>query len=265
MGFTFRELLGELLYAYVTARPDIGYAITTLAKFAKHPAKIHYARLKGVAKYLRNTIAWGIHYWRPAPNSLLPVVDLPAPDFPSSLPPFPLVTEAFQLTGYVDASHGNDLHQRRSTTGYGFTFAGGVVAYRSKTQTITATSSTEAEFIAAVAAAKVAKYLRLILRQLGFAQKHPTLLYEDNESAIKMVNAGRPTERSRHIDIQYFAIQDWKRAGHVLLKHIKGTINPSDALTKGVGWILHSRHTRRLMGHFGPASAASFSSSAFSP
>ena len=30
-----------------------------------------------------------------------------------------------------------------------------------------------------------------------------------------MVNAKRPTERSRHIDISYFAIQDWKEAHEI--------------------------------------------------
>jgi hypothetical protein len=149
------------------------------------------------------------------------------------------------------ASHANDLRERRSTTGYAFLLAGGVVAYRSKTQSITATSSTEAEFLAAVSSGKVAKYLRSILAQLGFAQTTPTPICEDNESAIKMVNADRPTERSRHIDIQYFAIQDWKKAGHLLLSKIPGIINPSDCLTKSVGWVLHSRHARRMMGHFG--------------
>jgi len=33
-GFEYRTLLGELLYAYITCRPDIGYAITPLSKFA---------------------------------------------------------------------------------------------------------------------------------------------------------------------------------------------------------------------------------------
>ena len=125
--------------------------------------------------------------------------------------------------------------------------SGGVIAYRSKTQSITATSSTEAEFIAAVSAAKVAKYLRTILRELGFSQDAPTNLYVDNASAIKMVHADRPTERSRHIDIQYFAIQDWKKSGQIILTPIKGIINPSDSLTKGLGWVLHNRHARRLM------------------
>jgi hypothetical protein len=129
--------------------------------------------------------------------------------------------------------------------------AGGVIAYRCKTQSITATSSTEAEFIAAVSAGKVAKYLRSVMSQLGFSQLLPTPMLEDNKSTIKMVNADCHTERSRHIDIQYFALQDWKKAGHLVLHKIKGTINPSDALTKSVGWVLHNRHARRLMGHFG--------------
>jgi hypothetical protein len=66
-----------------------------------------------------------------------------------------------------------------------------------------------------------------------------------------MVNADKPTECSHHINIQYFAIQDWHKAGHILLTHLRGIVNPSDALTKGVGWALHAQHARRLMGYFG--------------
>ena len=32
--------------------------------------------------------------------------------------------------------------------------------------------------------------------------------------------------------------------------HIGGIINPSDNLTKALGWVLHSRHARRGMGHY---------------
>jgi hypothetical protein len=248
MGFSYGTLLGELLYAYVTARPDISFAIALLAKFSAAPAKLHYQRLKGVAKYLRNTIDWGIIYWRPAPSPTLNPVPLTLLENDGQLPPFPPSTSPFQLRGFVDASHANDLRNRRSTTGYGFLLASGVVAYRCHTQTITATSSTEAEFLAAVEAAKVAKYLRSILHQLGYPQVGPTPIYEDNESAIKMVNAGRPTPRSRHIDIQHFAIQEWKQAGDITLIHIPGIINPSECLTKPVAWILHSRHARRFIG-----------------
>ena len=58
--------------------------------------------------------------------------------------------------GFVEAAHANDLRKRCSTTGVVFTFMGGAVVYKSKTQSITASSSIEAEFIAAHAAAKIA-------------------------------------------------------------------------------------------------------------
>ena len=75
----------------------------------------------------------------------------------------------------------------------------------------------------------------------------------DRNHLMNMINARVPTERSRHIDIQYFAIQDWKEAGDIVLKFIPGVINCADALTKPLGWILHTRHARRIMGHYSPS------------
>jgi len=68
MGFSYRTLLGELLYAYITCRPDIGYAVTTLSKFATSAAAFHYASLKSVARYLRRTIDWGIVFHKSTPD-----------------------------------------------------------------------------------------------------------------------------------------------------------------------------------------------------
>ena len=114
---------------------------------------------------------------------------------PEDLNHFPVDINKAELNCFVDAAHGNDLTKRRSTTGFVFTFAGGAVLYRTRTQSICATSSTEAEFIAAVDAAKNAKYLRQVLMQLGIPQDSPTPIYSDNESAIKIVNDNRmPTD-----------------------------------------------------------------------
>lgn len=250
-GFSYRALLGELLYAYVTCRPDIGYSIITLSKFATCPDEVHYTMLKNVAKYLRRTKHWGIHFFRAQRNPKLPPCPLPSASVDFTLPSFPDLAPGIQLTCFLDAAHANELRQRRSTTGFAFMMSGGCISYKCKTQTTTATSSTEAEFYAAVSAAKQARYLRSILSELGFAQSQPTPLYCDNQSAIKMINARIPTERSRHILIQFFAIQDWKDSGDIIMHHIPGILNPSDDLTKPLGWVLHSRHARRLMGHFG--------------
>jgi hypothetical protein len=258
-GFGYRNVLGELIYAYVTCRLDIGYAITKLAQYSGAPADIHYTALKRLCGYLRRTKHWGILYWRPQPVLSLPIgSDAPYVDTNADLPSFPCPADRFQLTGYVDAAHANDVSTRRSVTGIVFTLCGGAISYRSKLQPTVSTSSTEAEFIAAVSAAKTALYLRSILHELGVTQHGPTILYEDNQATILMVNASRPTARSRHIAIQHFAIQEWKDHGHILLEHIPGIINPADALTKALGWILHQRHVRRAMGHYGLPSLTDF-------
>jgi hypothetical protein len=173
------------------------------------------------------------------------------PSLDDSLPPFPQ-HDLLELVGYVDAAHATDLKTRRSVSGLVFCLAGAAVAYKSKLQATVATSSTEAEFIAAVSAAKTAKYLRSVLSDLGFPQAGPTVLYEDNQAAIAMINENKPTPRSRHIDVQHFAIQEWRSQGHIKLVYIPTSINVADQSTKALGWTLHSRHARRAMGHYAP-------------
>jgi hypothetical protein len=169
-GFKYRQLLGELMYAYIICRLDIGYILIKLAQFSATPAPIHYTCLKRIALYLRNTKHWGITYWRSTR-----MTDLPAPQFASeptdinltNIPSFPLVQDPSQLVGYVDAAYATDVKTRRSVTGFVITLCSAAICYRSKLQPTVSTSSTEAEFIAAVTAAKAVKYLRFILSELG--------------------------------------------------------------------------------------------------
>ena len=86
--------------------------------------------------------------------------------------------------------------------------ASGAVAYQSKLQPTVATSSTEAEFIQAVHGGKAVKYLHSTLAELGFPQLKPTPMFEDNQAAFAMIQENKPTERSWHISIQHFAIQE---------------------------------------------------------
>lgn len=133
-----------------------------------------------------------------------------------------------------------------------FMLAGGAVYYKSKLQPVLSTSSTKAELIAAVQAAKIAKCMRSVLIELGYPQDGPTILHEDNEAAIHVSNNTKPTERTRHVDIAWFAIQEWHQNKEMLLEYINTTINISDANTKAVPWVLHRRHCHRAMGHMGP-------------
>ena len=147
------------------------------------------------------TRSWGIKFSRPSNKQLNNSHESnhqePAP-LPKAIGSFNVDTSAPRLTGFVDASFGSDLRKRRSITGFAFTFSGGAIAHGSKTQTLAAGSSTEAEFTAAHDAAKVAKHLRCASRDLGYPQDGPTEMRIDNEAALKITNNNQaPTIQTR--------------------------------------------------------------------
>ena len=45
-GFGYRSVLGEILFAYVLCQPDIGYAVTALAKFSTAPNTLHFSMIR---------------------------------------------------------------------------------------------------------------------------------------------------------------------------------------------------------------------------
>lgn len=91
------------------------------------------------------------------------------------------------------------------------------------------------------------------MNDLDFKQKGPSPIFGDNISSIMMGNNVRPTERTRHMDIRWFALQEWIHIDKdIILIHISGDINASDALTKALAWIKHYRHMSRAMGITGP-------------
>jgi len=53
-GFGYQSVLGEMLFTYALCRPDIGYAVTTLAKFSTAPNTLHHKSLKHLAICLRH-------------------------------------------------------------------------------------------------------------------------------------------------------------------------------------------------------------------
>jgi len=251
MKFSYRGLLGELLYSFIIVHVSIGNAIQFLSRFSSSPHSDHYLALKTVCRYLRRHKSEGLIYWRTKPVEVLPKVPFEILHADPVLPGFPKY-ELTDLVAFADAAYATDIKTRRSVSGYVIVYAGAAVAYKAKMQPTVATSSTEAEFIAAVYTAKAVKHLHSVLSDLGLLPLKPSIIYEDNKAAIDMINDSKPTTRSRHIDVQHFAIQEWRDKGEIEMHHIPGVINPADDETKSLSWTLHSRHSRRTMGHYGP-------------
>jgi hypothetical protein len=222
-----------------------------LSKSSTRAAPCHCNALERIYRYLRQKKSDGIVFWRKEPHVDLPHIPLTCRPLVTGDLDVPYPAAIDQLVGYLDAAHGTCVRTRRSMGAEVFCLAGAAIMYRAKWIVVICTSSTEAEFVVCVRGGKNARYLRSILNEPGVIQTGPTLLNVDNIAAIMMDNAGKPTERSRHIDIQLFALLTCVKAGDILLSHIKGTDNPSVALTKALGWVIHHRHCYRMMGLVG--------------
>jgi hypothetical protein len=98
---------------------------------------------------------------------------------------------------------------------------------------------------------------------LNIPQEAATVLYENNDGATAMANAGKPTSRSRHIDIKYYAIQEWIERDLIVLHRIDTALNMADHYyTKPLPRIiLFYRHNDFNMGRVPPTYSPKYSES----
>lgn len=207
---------------------------------------MHFNFLKDVAIYLKQTKHWGICYHQQLPTKhtgLTPgcFKDLSLP-LPDNFPSFPDQPTGPNPVCLVDAAYANYLRKQQSTTGYAVILAGGAITWSSKTQSTTALSSIKAEFYAALLLKSVSLFAMSLNNCLGQPPTGPTIIYQDNEACINVINARHPTDHTRHIETPYFKIQDWKEQEVIKMICIHGIISNSDNLTKPLCWVLHSRH-----------------------
>ena len=254
MGFGYRKAIGELIWPMTTCRPDLSQAVMKCASASAAPTETHYNAVKSIFRYLAATIKDGIYFWR-----TLPRMDLPDDDLPTihSTPQDLRIQgrpkeDPLNMTGYMDSSWADCPLTRRSTGGHCLRLAGGPIAWKAKLWPTVAQSSTEAEYYQANDAGRQSLYCRSIMWDLGIPQEAATILYEDNDGATAMANAGKPTSRTRHIDIKFYAIQEWVERDLLILQRIDTAINMADHYTKPLPRILFYRHNDYNMGRVPP-------------
>ncbi len=248
MGIHYRQVIGELLYAMVTCRPDISFPVVKLSQYSIKPAKEHYEAAKELLIYLKATKTDGIYYWRSEINKELPVGDLPTTKYDTHIPEYKEAPNENTLEAAVDSDWASDSTHRKSVSGIVLQVAGGAVLYKTKFQDTIALSSTQAEFSAACDAGKCILYVRSLLEEIGLPQENATTLYIDNNGALLMANAQQPTRRTRHVEIKQFVLLEWVENDLIELERITTSDNYSDGFTKPLGRILHYRHFDRVMG-----------------
>lgn len=94
-----------------------------------------------------------------------------------------------------------------------------------------ARSSTEAEIIAAETVATEIQWLRNLMSELGFDQK-VTILYQDNQATITLLENGLPTTKTKHMQWREMRLNELIRSETIQLKYRNSSELSADLLTK---------------------------------
>ncbi|GKA37785.1 retrovirus-related pol polyprotein from transposon TNT 1-94, partial [Tanacetum coccineum] len=117
----YRSMIGSLMYL-TASRPDIMFAVCACARFQVTPKTSHLLAVKRIFRYLKGKPTLGLWYSRDSP---------------------------FELVAYTDSDYAGATLDRKSTTG-GCQFLGNrLISWQCKKQTVVATSTTKAEYVAA--------------------------------------------------------------------------------------------------------------------
>ena len=126
------------------------------------------------------------------------------------------VDDITEMYSYVDSAH-MAHHDLKGHTGGFICFRSDAFAAKSKKQRLNSNSSCEAELIGAGEYLKQIIWARNFMIAQGYEMK-PTIIFQDNESTIKLIKYGRrsSSSKTRHIDNKYFYIH-----GKVIDREIK--------------------------------------------
>lgn len=202
----YRQLIGSLMYLAVGTRADISFAVSALSQFLENPSEIHWKAAKRVLRYIAGTSNMGIEFNSSKTSNI--------------------------LMAYSDADYGSCLNTRKSVSGVILILNNGPIIWFSRKQGVVATSTTDAEYIAAYDATREIVWTRRILEELGLRQSESTVLYCDNAAAEQLIKNPVFHRRTKHIDVKFHYTRDIMKQGHLTVKHIPSNEQLADILTK---------------------------------
>ena len=219
-NYPFREAVGSLMYLAVGTRPDICFAVSYISRFLENPNNSHVKAVKRIFKYIRGTLKLGIFY-----------------DCNLKL----------RLNCYSDADYAADCKTRRSTSGFVFSLGSGAISWSSQRQKCVALSTAESEYYAASHAVKELVWLKQLMKDL-VAKCEDSILYMDNQSAIRLIKNPEFHKRTKHIDVMYHYIREKFENRIFNLTFVCTNDQLADVFTKPLAKekFLHFRHLMKL-------------------
>nr|GEW73478.1 putative ribonuclease H-like domain-containing protein [Tanacetum cinerariifolium] len=189
----YRSKIGSLMYL-TASRPDIMYAVYACSRFQVTPKTSHLHAVKRIFRYLKGQSKLGLWYPRES---------------------------ALDLESYSDSDYAGANLDKKSTT-EGCQFLGRrLILWQCKRQIIVATSTTEAEYVAAANCCGQVLWIQNQMLDYGFNFMN-TNIYINNESTICIVKNLVFHSKTKHIEIRHHFVRDAykKKLIQVLKIHI---------------------------------------------
>ncbi|GJY55064.1 retrotransposon protein, putative, ty1-copia subclass [Tanacetum coccineum] len=205
----YASAIGSIMYAVRCTRPDVAFAQNMTSRFQQNPGEEHWTVVKNIIKYLCNTKDMFLVYGGNMERQL-------------------------RVSCYTDAGYLTDADNLKSQTGYVFVLNGGAVDWKSTKQSIFATSSTDAEYIAAFDASKEVVWIQ------------PISMYCDNTGAIAIAKDDGVTKGARHFRAKVHYLRETIKMGDVKIEKIDTDDNLADPFTKALAFPKHSELTRNI-------------------
>ena len=219
--WSYRAIVGMLLYLSGNTRPDIAFAVSQVARFSHDPKKSHASAIKTILRYLKGSA-----------NSGTMVV--PSTEFKLDL----WVDADFAgLFGVEDPLNPNSV---RSRTGYVIKFCNWPILWKSQLQTHISQSTTEAEYSALSFALKTMLPLKWLLEEMldqlnTDGLRSSTInanVFEDNQSAYYLAVNQRLTNRTKYFSTKFHWF--WSHAKAFTLNKCPTNEMQADFLTKSL-------------------------------
>lgn len=170
---------------------------------------IHLQLAKRILRYLKGTKGYGLVYSRRRKSE--------------------------GLLLYSDASWGDDLCDRKSTSGFIFFYNGCPIQWKSKKQGVVAGSSAEAEYVAMYEAMKEGLWILNVFKEIGLIKENDGMrMLVDSKSAIAIAARDKYSNKVKHFELRFNSIKEWVKNGNFILEHCPTEIMLADLLTKSL-------------------------------
>ena len=202
----YSSVMGSLMYAQVCTRPNIAFVVGVLSRSLSDPSQSHLKVAKKVLRYHQGTKDLMLTYRR---------------------------IDNLRVVGFSDSDYASCVDDKKSTSGYIFMMVEGIVSWKSVKQTLTTSSTMEAEYVACYEATCHAIWLRNFIPTLVVVHSifRPLKLFCDNSTTVYF---SRSTSRSKNIDVKFFFVIEKIAESLILDEHTPTTNMLADPLTKGL-------------------------------